>query len=86
MIADTTKQTGHTHDLIRCEACAIRGVDTAYDVQPLAFACVDHVEGGAGVHLEDVAHLELLLHETALVDPSNLHIPCSDKLSACAQF
>lgn len=74
----SAKKKRRGRDLIRrSKAKAIGGVHAAYDLQPLAFAGVDHVEGGAGVDVEDVAHLELPLHELVLVNIPNLRFPCS---------
>jgi hypothetical protein len=75
---ESAKRKRRGRDLIRrSKAKAIGGVHAAYDLQPLAFAGVDHVEGGAGVDVEDVAHLELPLHELVLVNIPNLRFPCS---------
>lgn len=60
--------------LISDQSDALGSVDAAYDLQSLAFAGVNHVEGGAGMNVDDISHLELLLHQSILVDPSNLHL------------
>lgn len=64
------------YHLVRADAEAIRSVDATNNLQPLAFAGVDHVEGGASLDVDDVSHLKPPLHHVILVNPADPRLPC----------